>query len=78
MTIGKPVLQIDGLLSMSSSFDVQMRTGEISKINNGTCEIKDGIQTLEENRQGWALNVVWCVPMSCCFLGLRKRSNKNS
>jgi len=78
MTIGKPVLQIDGLLSMSSSFDVQMRTGEISKINNGICEIKDEMQTLEESRQGWALNVVWCAPMNCYFLGLRHRRNANS
>lgn len=58
MTIGKPVLQTDDLLSMSSSFDVQMRNGEISKINNGICEIKNGVQTLEENRQGRALNVI--------------------
>lgn len=59
-------------------FDVQMRTGGMSKINNEICKINDEMQNLEESRQGEALSVAcFFFCLNNYLLGLRHRKYTN-
>lgn len=59
-------------------FDVQLRTGGMSKINNEICKINDEMQNMEESRQGQALSVVCFFLLNNYLLGLRHKKNTNS